>query len=1076
MRARANLLVVVVGVLGCGAGELRPFATGAAADGTGDGSASEASGTPADSSGGDAIDPGPTPRGIVYVRCPRTLATVELEGDVETAEGTRHVTRTLGYTDVYDQLPRPTAFAGFVAPCDLVLRTDDGEETTLFDCSASASPTRTCAATEPAVSHDGRKVAFSLWWGPIDHHEMRMSPPLLDPAATGGEERWLDLPNPALAASDAALHVIDLGTFEDVALPHEAGSFDVSPTFLADGRLAFGSTRAGHRGPAMQVAADPYSTSTIDLVPQLYTIATDGRDLRAIGVHGLTGDLDPFQLRDGRVAFVSRQLFGMLPYRYDNGSPGSPGAIGSSWHVYAVDPDGARLTAMFGQHTHTSGSADFTHVASQGIAQASDGTLWVGEAAGPFGAGRIYSFTPRDDGREGLPAGGDVEVGDVLRPEDLDNVVPWAGRSGLFSGPMPAPAVELPGYDDPIVYRGFVRDPEALPDGGMLATWTKGACGDVAVADESLFGVDPPPLTSGSGAFTAMNALDLLGFDSPGCDAGIVRMPTGRSEHPSDLEIVVDTVEFHEIMPRRVAPYADVHGVAAPTQLPAADERADAPEHLPEATPFALFGASSLRLRETRSIDGHPFGSLVQWALQGTDTSDYGDDEICGLRLLAVQPGGIDEEDLVRTPAGLRTLVLAEVPAGKRDEDGEVVLDPTGVPDTSVRLRVPADVPLIVQGIDCLGRTLSSSQTPMSLRPGEDLRCDGCHVRSQPGLPFADTAAAQPDFPIHAAGGGTVQLLAGGVTNDVAVESHDGWGLAYEFERDVWPLLQSRCVSCHGGDAPAAGLPLDVAGIEPGSTWWRLAADFGQSQVPDAQRIPGGTLRKPQISRYVRFMAARGSLLYWKAANARTDGRSDDDVADDAPEGQADVDFGADHPTDITDAELAVLGRWIDTGAAAGAPVQDDGVAPALRVVLDPDDPSRLLVGTVDVGVGIDPDSLEVCSVAASGSCTTIAAPAAALAGVVEVPLSTSGSDLELRIRVRDRAGNETVVQRVLAMDAMPADTDDGSTDDASDDSDTSADQDDDGKDPEGCGCGSAPPGAGVLAILVVVACRRRLR
>lgn len=1051
-------IAIAITLAACNAGELHPFASGAVADGSGGGSGED--GDPTDTDGVQAST------GMVYARCVRTLAPLEIEGDVVGADGeTTTLSRSMGYTDVYDQLPRTGSFGGFVAPCDLVFVDDDGSEEVLFDCSSIASPTRTCAAIEPTVSFDGRRIAFSVWWGPIEHHEMLAQPQLLDPEAAGGDEAWTALPNPALAATDAELHVVDLVTGDDTVLPHVAGTFDSAPAFLANGRIAFVSTRTGLRGTSVHVGNEPWSTSTEERIGQLHSIAPDGRDLRRMGTHGLSGELSPVALVDGRVAFVSRQLFGMLPYRYTNGSNGAAGAIGASFHVYAEDPDGARLTPLWGQHTHIMGAPDFDHGASQRMTQAADGRLLVAEGGGPFGAGRIYAFAPRDDGREGLPPTTDIDYGDVLRPPDLENLVPWGGRGGGFSGLMPAPEVRSPAYDDPLLYVGFARDPEALPDGALAIVWTKGACSDVATAHEELFGPDHPPLTSGSGAFTAMNALDLIGRDSPGCDAGIYRIAAPPSEHPSDLELVVDRPEYHEIMPRRVQAYEELHGIDAPEAIAPAHERADEPERLPPATPFALFGASSLLLRETRSVDGHPFGSEIQWALQGTDTADYEDDEICGLRLLAVQPNRPDEPDPVRLPAGLRTLVIAEVPARKRDADGEVVLDPLDEPDTSVRLRVPADLPVLVQGIDCDGRTLSTSQTPMSLRPGEDLRCQGCHVRSKPGLSFDETAAALADYDVHEAGEGMVQLLAGTDGDDVVTREVESWGLAYEFERDVWPILQSRCASCHTGDTAEAGLVLDAPGIDTGSTWWRLAADESQTFVPPELAAPGGGLRKPQLSKYVRFMNARGSLLYWKAANARTDGRTDEMFAADAENGFADVDFGASHPTDITAEELAVLARWIDTGAAAGAGAFADATAPTVVVHVQDD---ALFVGTVDVGSGIDPTSLALCSVAPGGTCSAIDAPAAAESGVVAVDLPELGDDAELRVRVRDRAGNETVVQQTLEADAPAGEDDDAASDDGPD-----GELDDD-RDDAGCGCTAGPRSSAALVILIACASRRR--
>jgi hypothetical protein len=69
-------------------------------------------------------------------------------------------------------------------------------------------------------------------------------------------------------------------------------------------------------------------------------------------------------------------------------------------------------------------------------------------------------------------------------------------------------------------------------------------------------------------------------------------------------------------------------------------------------------------------------------------------------------------------------------------------------------------------------------------------------------------------------------------------------------------------------------------------------------------------LQRPYTSKFVNTMFARESLLYWKAANERSDGRSDESY-------DSDIDFGADHPTTISADELEILGRWLDSGATS---------------------------------------------------------------------------------------------------------------------------------------------------------------
>ena len=168
------------------------------------------------------------------------------------------------------------------------------------------------------------------------------------------------------------------------------------------------------------------------------------------------------------------------------------------------------------------------------------------------------------------------------------------------------------------------------------------------------------------------------------------------------------------------------------------------------------------------------------------------------------------------------------------------------------------------------------------------------------------------------------------------------------------------------------------------STWQRLASDFRQNFVPQRlkhQARQGGTLPKPNLSKYVRKLNARGSLLYWKAANCRTDGRTDASRPSSTDSGvvnhgQYDVDFGVDHPTTSTAQELRVLAQWIDLGAGWGSAYDDDTIAPTLNFVATHDAGvvDGLVIGTTDVGTGIAPSSLTVC-VARDAGCASIVGP-----------------------------------------------------------------------------------------------------
>jgi hypothetical protein len=124
------------------------------------------------------------------------------------------------------------------------------------------------------------------------------------------------------------------------------------------------------------------------------------------------------------------------------------------------------------------------------------------------------------------------------------------------------------------------------------------------------------------------------------------------------------------------------------------------------------------------------------------------------------------------------------------------------------------------------------------------------------------------------------------------------------YEKDIKPIFKALSSSCQTNDVPVMD-------------YEKLVWDYFQTHVPDDKKVKVSVtgnskrmhgLHRPYTSKYVNNMFARESLLYWKAANQRTDGRTDDTYNND-------IDFGADHPTGITPTELKVIGDWLGSGA-----------------------------------------------------------------------------------------------------------------------------------------------------------------
>jgi hypothetical protein len=122
--------------------------------------------------------------------------------------------------------------------------------------------------------------------------------------------------------------------------------------------------------------------------------------------------------------------------------------------------------------------------------------------------------------------------------------------------------------------------------------------------------------------------------------------------------------------------------------------------------------------------------------------------------------------------------------------------------DGSAQFRVPAGKELYFQALDEEGMELRRMRTYVSFQPGEVRGCTGCH----------ETRAAAPPL-------GRVVPTA--LRQAAAVPDPPPWGSdrALSFLRDVQPVLNRNCVSCHSGLKPAGDVDLS-----PGLTVWQNRA------------------------------------------------------------------------------------------------------------------------------------------------------------------------------------------------------------------------------------------------------------
>lgn len=111
--------------------------------------------------------------------------------------------------------------------------------------------------------------------------------------------------------------------------------------------------------------------------------------------------------------------------------------------------------------------------------------------------------------------------------------------------------------------------------------------------------------------------------------------------------------------------------------------------------------------------------------------------------------------------------------------------------DGSVYFEAPSGRALYLQALDADKRLVQSMRTFVQASPGVTRSCVGCHEHKSESPPFDARAAA---------------VLAGAPRK----LSPESWGSGHlDFPRDVQPVLDRRCASCHGGEGGlAAGMDL----------------------------------------------------------------------------------------------------------------------------------------------------------------------------------------------------------------------------------------------------------------------------
>jgi len=837
--------------------------------------------------------------------------------------------------DQFINIPQGEDAYHIAAGADLMLLKNDGSEVILVDCDQ-------CSVMDPFISFDGKTVYYSL----IEEPNRESASWIYKIILSDGNYEPIRLTfNDGF---DSALYANNMTPEHDQSITR--GIRDMAPAPLADGRIVFTSNRAA------LTTFRPFTDAVVSgSMQQLYVI--DDHDGSAntkelSNLHRLeTGNLHlvqhPFQLKDGRIIFSTWQD-AATKFRYAMTS------------LFTIHPDGSNLKQFTEPHEHHKTIDHFaTQLAEESIVS---GQYYP---SFDYGFGILMKYPIASEGPDFLRDSADIYHTHGSQPKlsyrEFDRKGTTSITPHTTGGDEPAPDLS-----------GKYSMPSATVNDGLLVAYSSGAVNHFrAVCDKN--GINLCEALR-SGIYLIKNASEAVITD------------------PAALIAIKDDPNYNEIWPRVVAPYFDIYGQEKPDII--AKDTLDNRLFAGEAA--GLVGSSSMYNREPlNEAAPDPFTPSTRretndgnWRIEGAEAGVIDNEDIYGVRIIVSPPKpftkpitkGYDFSDwelvqqYIASPKlrdvvarysslhGERWEILGEFPLTHKD-----TIDAQGNPDSSWLAKVPADTPFFIQTIDANGMTVISELTWRGLKSGEKRAdCGGCHAHSVEPLEFNTTQAGLKK-PITGVTNLSVSdpIIKDGIWNltegdipllsEQGVRKQNGFSYGVEFNRDIMPILDASCVSCHTATGEGSKLVLDGNG--------NTAETYNTLTSHD-----DNTYNFPQVSKYIRVPQARQSLLAWIAWGKRLDGRKN-----------ADRDNDVDYPTNhvnvpLSDIEKRTISRWIDLGSPIDFPKFDMPGQDGFRYTDDYQLPvinmhsprkgnntnSNAIIGFADAKSGINWESLHI--------------------------------------------------------------------------------------------------------------------
>jgi hypothetical protein len=654
------------------------------------------------------------------------------------------------------------------------------------------------------------------------------------------------------------------------------GILNLGPCPLSGGKIAFTSNRNGYTPPGSYTAP----------CLQLFVMDDDGANVTPIAPMTIGSALHPTPLQDGRLMFSSYESQGLRDIRL--------------WGIWAIQPDGRGWGPII--------SAFRSGQAFHFMTQLSNGDIVVEDYynLNNNGFGAFYRIPPAPPYpnpafHSAFPSNNPAIAQTVGAGYRYDFKMPFTPRGMYSITPFTTANDEAAPVGSNNVRVGKFTHPTAAPTNDLLVVWTPGPANDLN-----------RPTTF------------------PYYDAGLYLIRGGNIvTNPSQLVLIKNDPAYNEAWPRPVVSWRRLHGTDEPARLPWLPNDGSAHADLPRGTPHGIVGTSSFYKRESfpgfvvpwsNEFDGLDAFNTAEndqssnWNWQGADAGKYSNPDIWAVRIVALEPnshrsygpnsGGIyNDGTQYFNHAHERHRIIGEIPLRKFATNGAAILDPEGNPDTSFMAKIPADTPFTFQMLDRDGLVLTMAQTWHQVRPGEVRNnCGGCHAHSQRPLDIATTYAGRSNYaPWDLTRFAT--LLTKNASNETVLKTNTIAGAHnVEFLRDIRPLLQRSCTSCHttNNPTPPGELALDDYGAYSGvpGDYARLARDTG-ARWGYKPVIGSRTWRQSNASRYLRPFQSRRSLLIWKVFGRRLDGWTN-----------------ADHPTESVPGDPATLPAGANANAA----------------------------------------------------------------------------------------------------------------------------------------------------------------